>query len=92
MARQLPQDDMDRLSIEGPKLYEQLRSQYEPRYNGEFLAIEVESGKAYRSPDNVAAVRLAEQAHPGKKFYLVKIGYDSVAILATPFFEVPHRV
>lgn len=88
----MTKEQMDYLSIEGPKLYEKLRPQYEPKYNGEFLVMEVESGKAYRAADSVEANKLAREAHPDKKFFMVKIGYDAVATLATPFFYVSHKV
>ncbi len=37
-------------------------------------------------------MKMAMQAHPDKKFFFLKIGYDAIATLATPFFYVPHSL
>lgn len=59
----------------GEKIYEKVKSQYEPQQNGKFLVIEVESGKVYFGEESVDAYTLAKKDFPDKVFYLVKIGY-----------------
>ena len=66
----------------GEKIYEEIKSQYEPQKNGKFLAIEVESSKAYFGEESADAVALAKKEHPGKVFYLVKIGHSVADTIA----------
>ena len=66
----------------GEKIYEQIKSQYEPQHNGKFLAIEVESKKVYFGNESVDAVMLAKKEHPDTVFYVVKIGYGVTETLA----------
>lgn len=66
----------------GEKVYEQVKSQYEPQHNGKFLAIEVESGKAYMAEYSADAVVEAKKHHPGKLFYVLKIGHSVADTIA----------
>ena len=54
--------------------YEQVSS--EPRENGKFLAIEVETKDVYLADTSSEAVILAQKDHPDKIFFLVKIGFE----------------
>ena len=81
----------ERIGNEGQKIYNKIRSNYEPVHNGKFLAIEVDSKEAYMAEDSIAAVKKAQKVHPDKKFYVVKIGFDAAVTLATPFYYVPHN-
>ncbi len=66
----------------GEKIYEQIKSQYEPDKNGKFLVIEVESKKVYFGDESMDAVALAKKDFPNKVFYLVKIGHGYIETLA----------
>jgi len=70
------------IAEKGEKIYEELRGQYEPDSNDKFLAIEVESGKAYLADSTAEAVEDARSAHPDKIFYVVKIGSSVSEVLA----------
>jgi hypothetical protein len=74
--------DLQKIVDEGEKIYEQIKSQYEPKKNGKFLAIEVESKKVYFGNESVDAVMLAKKDYPNTVFYLVKIGYGYTETLA----------
>jgi len=63
-------------------IYEKVKTQYEPALNGKFLAIEVESGNGYLGNTSGEALEEARAKHPEKLFYLVRVGFDSVATLA----------
>ena len=66
----------------GEKIYEEIKSQYEPKENGKFLAIEVESKNVYFGNESADAVMQAKKDFPDKVFYLVKIGHGYVERLA----------
>ncbi len=76
---------IQKISTDGTKIYESLRVQYEPQDNGKFLAIDIDSKDVYMSHDGAEAVELARQAHPGKIFYLVKIGFETAEAVARSF-------
>ncbi len=80
--------DLQKIVDEGEKIYEQIKSQYEPQENGKFLAIEIESKKVYFAIDSVDAMMLAKKEFPDKVFYLVKIGYRYSETLASPQFAI----
>ena len=71
-----------KLAVKGRRVYEQIKGQFEPKENGKFLAIEVESKKVYFGNESVDAVMLAKKDFPNKVFYLVKIGYGVTETLA----------
>lgn len=70
------------IAEKGDAIYANLKINYEPNNNGKFLAIEVESGNSYIADTSKEAVDQARAAHPGKLFYVVKIGFNSVETLA----------
>ncbi len=74
--------DLQKIVDEGEKIYEQIKSQYEPQQNGKFLAIEPESGKAYFGDEAIDARDAAKKDFPDKVFYLVKIGHGYIERLA----------
>lgn len=74
--------DLQKIVQEGEKIYEEIKFQYEPQQNGKFLAIEVESRKAYLADSSADAVVLAKNDFPDKVFYVVKIGYGVTETLA----------
>lgn len=69
--------DIQKISSEGARIYESLKSEYEPKHNGKFLAIDIETKNVYLADDGAQAVELARMQHPDKVFYLVKIGSES---------------
>lgn len=74
--------NLQKIVDEGEKIYEQIKSQYEPKHNGKFLAIDPESADVYFGDESVDAMLLAKKAHPDKMFYLVKIGHGYTETLA----------
>ena len=77
--------NVQKIAKDGFRLYEEVRSRYEPEYMGKYLAIEVDSGDVYLGNTGVEAIFLAKQKYPEKIFYLVKIGFDSPETLAKTF-------
>ena len=74
--------DSQRIAAEGTRIYEQIKVNYEPKENGKFLAIDIDTEKAYLGVTSAAAVELARQNHPQKVFFVVKIGFDVAETMA----------
>ncbi len=79
----IKQTDIQKLAEAGAKIYETIKSQYEPAQNGKFLAIDTESKDAYIAKTSSEAVELARKAHTNKVFYVVKIGHSAAETLAS---------
>lgn len=75
--------DIQKIAEEGAKIYEDIRSQYEPNENGKFLAIDIESKDKFLGNTSSDAVELAKKAHPNKVFYVVRIGFSAAETLAS---------
>lgn len=76
------QANIQEIAEAGTQIYEETKSQYEPQYNGKFLAIDTESRNVYMGETTVDAVEQARAAHPEKVFYVVKIGFSASEVLA----------
>jgi hypothetical protein len=71
----------DRLVAQGEAIYQQrLKSQLEPAYYGQIVAIEVESGDHFIGHSVAEAAKKARAKHPQKFFYFVKIGFPAVHV------------
>lgn len=77
--------DMQKIGTEGQKIYEEIKSKYEPVQNGKYLAIEVDSKDVFLADSTVEAVEMAKKVHPNKVFYIVRIGFDYVETMANYF-------
>ena len=59
----------------GKEVYEaKLKTHLETKHKGEFVAIEPDSGCYHTGRTMSEACEKAEADHPGKKFYLVRVG------------------
>lgn len=79
--------DIQKIAEEGAKIYEQVKTNYEPKENGKFLAIDIDSKNTYISNTSAEALELARQNHPNKVFYVVKIGFDVAETMAKSFVD-----
>ena len=79
--------DIQRIAEEGEKIYDQIKVNYDPKEKGKFLAIDIDSQKAYLGNTSAEALELARQNHPNKVFYIVKIGFDVAETMARTFAE-----
>lgn len=79
--------DIQRIAEEGKRIYEEIKADYDPKEKGKFLAIDIESRKAYLGNTSAEAVELAKQNHPDKVFYVVKIGFDVVETMARSYMN-----
>lgn len=79
----LKKTNIQEVAEKGAKIYDRIKSQYEPQKNGEFLAIDIESRDVYLAKTSSEAVELARQVHLNKVFYVVKIGSSAAETLAS---------
>lgn len=62
----------------GQKFYdEKLKQILEPKHNGEFVAIEPESGQYFLNKQAGEAIYEGNQIFPDKKLFLIRIGFDA---------------
>lgn len=76
------QADIQEIAEAGRKIYEEVKSQYEPQHNGKFLAIDIETKNVYMGETTSEAVEQARVAYPQRVFYVVKIGFSVSEVLA----------
>jgi hypothetical protein len=63
-----------------------IKTEFEPRHKGRFLAIDIESQDHYLADTSADAVASARIAHPEKVFFVKKIGFDAAETMATPLW------
>ena len=68
---------MSAVAAAGERLYRKLAPSYEREY-GKYLAIDVDTGRAYLADSPQDALRLAESADATGSFHLVRIGYKGL--------------
>ncbi len=73
-----PRNRIHRLHAKGERLYQRLRPKLEPRYKGQILAIEVDSGDYVVGRDELQVALKARKQFPGKQFSFFRIGYPVV--------------
>lgn len=78
----LKNTDLEKIANEGNLIYQEIKSKYESKDIGKFLAIDIESKDQYVSLTSADAVAQARSVHPNKVFYVVKIGFDAAETLA----------
>jgi hypothetical protein len=65
------------LTRRGLEFYEKhLKSKLEPEHNGEFVAIEPESGRYFLDKDSTRVALKALAELPDKKFFFARVGYE----------------
>ena len=67
--------DIHEISEKGQKVLEVLPEELKERHWGQFIAVEVDSGDYFFGETVIEATRKARTQHPGKVFFLGRIGY-----------------
>ena len=83
----IKQADVQKIATEGVKIYESVKTQYDPKEKGKFLAIDIDTKQVYLADTSAAAVAKARENHPEKVFYVVKIGFDAAETMAQSFLN-----
>lgn len=66
------------LALKGKEIYDRnLKRILEPRSNGKFVAIEVESGDYFLGSTITDAIAKGEKKHPTKLFYVMRVGHKA---------------
>ena len=69
--------DIYKISKKGHQIFEALSSEVTEKHHGQFIAIEVDSGDYFIGETGIEATRKAQVKHPGKIFFLGRIGYPA---------------
>ena len=65
------------IAQKGTQVYQKISKQIEKNHSGDFVAIEVESGKYFLGQTQVEAIEKAKKSFPTKIFYLMKVGFPT---------------
>ena len=65
------------IAQKGTQIYQKISKQIKKGHSGDFVAIEVESGKYFLGQTQVEAIEKAKKHFPTKIFYLMKVGFPS---------------
>lgn len=80
-------DFLDKVKIhgiaeKGKLIYSRIKSQYEQKYMGKYLAIDINSGKTYLGETSSDAALAGEKENPDTLYYLLRIGYETALTIA----------
>lgn len=65
------------IAQKGTQVYQKISGQIEKDHLGNFVAIEVESGKYFLGQTQIEALEKAKKSFPTKIFYLMKVGFPA---------------
>lgn len=72
----------ERLALRGREIYNKnLKRILEPRSNGQFVAIEVDSGEYFLGSTITEAITEGERKYPTKLFYVMRVGHKATVSL-----------
>lgn len=83
--------DIGAIASKGAAIYDKIKTQYEPRDLGKFLAIDVDTEKVYLGNSSAEAVEKARQENPDKVFYIVKIGFGVAETISQILFNFEKK-
>jgi hypothetical protein len=66
------------------------RAEYEHRYHGRIVAIDVNSEEAFVGRTELAALNKARRKHPDHVFYFLRVGYKAALRVASPQYRSTH--
>jgi len=69
------QPDTHEISKKGQRILDTISEESVKQHFGRFVAIEVDSGEYFIGDTVIEATRKAQAKHPGKVFFLGRIGY-----------------
>ena len=83
--------EAERVVKKGQRIYARVKKNYDPKYRGKYLAIEVEGGEVFLGKDGVSAREKAHEKYPNKMVFLQKIGFDTAeSVLRSYSQTLPH--
>jgi hypothetical protein len=69
--------DIRKISKKGQQIFEALDPELSKTHRGQFVVIEVDSGDYFIGKTEMEANQKAREKHPGKVFFLGRIGYPT---------------
>ncbi len=66
------------------------RVEFEERYHGQIVAIDVASEDAFVGRTELAALNKARRKHPDHVFYFLRVGYKAALRVASPQYRSAH--
>jgi hypothetical protein len=63
------------------------RAEYEHRYHGQIVAIDVNSEEAFVGQTELAALNKARRKHPDHVFFFLRVGYKAALRVASPQYR-----
>ena len=63
------------------------RVEYESKYHGLIVAIDVKSGDAFLGKTELDAIGKARKKHPERLFYFLRVGYKAAQRIASPQYR-----
>lgn len=63
------------------------RADFEPKYHGLIVAIEVKSGDAFIGKTEMDAIGKARKKHPDRLFFFLRVGYKAAQRIASPQYR-----
>lgn len=69
--------DIQKISKKGYQIFKALSPELTEKHRGLFIAIEVDSGEYFIGETEMEANQKARAKHPGKVFFLGRIGYPT---------------
>ncbi len=81
LTTHVPQIDWHEFAEKGRAIYEQLKDQLLPQYKGWFIAIDPDTGDYALGRTDIEADQAMKARHPGKVFYLMRLGYRAAGKL-----------
>lgn len=66
------------------------RAEYESRYHGQIVAIDVASEEAFVGKTELAALNKARRKYPNHVFFFLRIGYKAALRVASPQYHSVH--
>ena len=75
----------DKIAAEGQRIYvERYKADFERQFNGQYVAIDIDTGTAYRAEFPELALTTARKQAPSGIFHLIRIGSPAA-------FKASHR-
>ncbi|HKZ84920.1 MAG TPA: hypothetical protein VJ793_14805 [Anaerolineae bacterium] len=65
------------------------RAEFEPKYHGRIVAIDIKSGDAFVGKTELDAFEKARKKHPRHYFFFLRVGYKATQRITSPHFRKP---
>lgn len=93
MTEDRKQFNLEEFSKKSEEFYRKINAELEQKAKGKFIALDFEIEKYWLGETASDALKAAKDAHPGKLFYLIQIGYPSTfTIQSNILIKAGHKL